>query len=153
MWIPPEEKDPIVLQGPTRFHISVFGAVNVGTGQFVHQMSETFNAVTFLDFLKNLLSFRMPKKVIHLILDNSRYHHAKLLEPWLDKHQKEIVLDFLPPYSPQSNPIERVWKQTRQKATHNRYFPALSDLVQAVQIQFSRWSLPNDSLTQLCTIS
>jgi transposase len=153
MWIPPEEKDPIVLQGPTRFHISVFGAVNVGTGQFVHQMSETFNAVTFLDFLKNLLSFRMPKKVIHLILDNSRYHHAKLLEPWLDKHQKEIVLDFLPPYSPQSNPIERVWAQTRQKATHNRYFPALSDLVQAVQIQFSRWSLPNDSLTQLCTIS
>jgi transposase len=153
MWIPPEEKDPIVLQGPTRFHISVFGAVNVGTGQFVHQMSETFNAVTFLDFLKNLLSFRMPKKVIHLILDNSRYHHAKLLEPWLDKHQKEIVLDFLPPYSHQLNPIERVWAQTRQKATHNRYFPALSDLVQAVQIQFSRWSLPNDSLTQLCTIS
>ena len=153
MWIPPEEKDPTVLQEPTRFHISVFGAVNVGTGQLVHQMSEIFNAVTFLDFLKNLLSFRMPQKVIHLILDNSRYHHAKLLEPWLKKHKKEIILDFLPPYSPQLNPIERVWKQTRQKATHNRYFPALFDLVQAVQMQFSRWSLPNDTLTQLCTIS
>jgi hypothetical protein len=87
MWIPPEEKDPFVLQEPTRFHMSVFGAVNVGTGRLVHQMSETFNAVTFLDFLKNLLSFRIHPKVIHLILDNSRYHHAKLLEPWLDEHK------------------------------------------------------------------
>jgi transposase len=153
MWIPPEEKDPIVLQEPTRFHISVFGAVNVGTGRLVHQMSETFNAMTFLDFLKNLLSFRTGSKIIHLILDNSRYHHAKLLEPWLDEHKKEIALDFLPPYSPQLNPIERVWKQARQKATHNRYFPALSDLVQAVQMQFSRWSQPNDTLTRLCSIS
>jgi len=41
MWIPPEEKDPIVFQEPTRFHTSVFGAVNVRTGKFVHQMSET----------------------------------------------------------------------------------------------------------------
>jgi transposase len=153
MWIPPEEKDPIVLQEPTRFHISVFGAVNVGAGRLVHQMSEMFNAVTFLDFLKNLLPFRTGSKIIHLILDNSRYHHAKLLEPWLDEHKEEIVLDFLPQYSPQLNPIERVWKQTRHKATHNRYFPALLDLVQAVQMQFSRWSQLNDTLTRLCSIS
>ena len=153
MWIPPEEKDPVVLQEPTRFHISVFGAVNIGTGLLVHQMSETFNAVTFLDFLKNLLSFRIGSKIIHLILDNSRYHHAKLLEPWLDEHKQEMILDFLPPYSPQLNPIEGVWKQTRQKATHNRYFPALSDLIQAVHMKFSRWSQPNDALTRLCSIS
>ena len=57
MWIPPEEKDPIVLQEPTRFHISVFGAVNVGTGQLVHQMSETFNAVTFFGFSQKSLIF------------------------------------------------------------------------------------------------
>ena len=153
MWIPPEEKDPIVLQEPTRFHMSVFGAVNVGSGWLIHQMSETFNAVTFLDFLKILLSFRIDSKVIHLILDNRRYHHAKLLKPWLDENKEEIVLDFLPPYSPQLNPIDRVWKQTRQKSTHNRYFPTLSDLVQAVQVQFSRWSQPNATLVKLCTIS
>jgi transposase len=152
MWIHPEEKDLIVLQEPTRFHIRVFGAMNVGTGRLVHQMSETLNAVTFLDFLKKLLSFRLPSKVIHLILDNSRYHHAKLLEPWLDEHKEEIVLDVLPPYSPHLNPIERVWKQTRQKTTHNRYFPALSDIVQAVRVQFSPWSLPNDVLTRLRSI-
>jgi transposase len=153
MWIPPEEKDPIVLQEPTRFHISVFGAVNVASGQFIHQMSETFNAATFLDFLKKILSHRKGSKVIHLILDNSRYHHAKLLEPWLREHEEIIRLDFLPPYSPQLNPIERVWKQTRRKATHNQYFSALLELICAVQTQFSVWSIPNDALAQLCSIS
>jgi len=116
-------------------------------------MSETFKAVPFLDFLKILLSFRIDLNVKHLILDNSRYHHAKLLAPWLNEQKEEIVLDFLPPYSPQLNPIERVWKQTRQKSAHNRYFPMLSDLGQAVQVQFSRWSLPNAILVQLCTIN
>jgi len=53
------------------------------------------------------------------ILDNSRYHHAILLKPWLEKHQEEIQLDFLPPYSPKLNPIERVWKLTRRLCTHN----------------------------------
>lgn len=51
MWVPPEEKDPIIFQAPTRSHTSVFGAVNVRTGQFVYQMNETFNALTFLKFL------------------------------------------------------------------------------------------------------
>jgi transposase len=152
MWIPPEEKDPVVFQEPTRFHISVFGAVNIGSGCLLHQLSDIFNAVTFLDFLKEILSFRTGQRVIHLILDNSRYHHAKLLEPWLDEHKDKIVLDFLPPYSPQLNPIERVWKKTRHDATHNRYFPTLLDLVQAIKFLFTRWSLPNDTLTQLCTI-
>jgi transposase len=153
MWIPPEEKDPIIFQAPTRSHTSVFGAVNVRTGQFVYQMNETFNALTFLEFLNTILSFRTDSKIIHLILDNSRYHHAKLLAPWLDEHKEEIILDFLPPYSPQLNPIERVWKLTRQKATHNRYFPDLSDIVQAVQTQFSLWNQPNATLVKLCAIS
>jgi len=136
-----EDTDPIVLQEPTRFHTSVFGAVNVKNGQFVYQVKDIFNAVTFLEFLEYLLSFRTDSKIIYLILDNSRYHHAKLLQPWLDEHKDELILDFLPPYSPQLNPIERVWKQTRLKATHNRYFPNLHSLVDAVQTHGVRMRL------------
>jgi len=36
-------------------------------------------------------------------------------EPWLEKHKEELILEFLPPYSPQLNPIERVWKETRKE--------------------------------------
>jgi len=153
MWVPDDDDDPIVLQEPTRSHTSVFGAVNIATGQFVYQMSDIFNAMTFLDFLKYLVSFQTHSKKIYLILDNSRYHHANLLKPWLNHHKHEIILEFLPPYSPQLNPIERVWKETRRKATHNRYFPDIPSLVEAVQTQFSVWSTPNESLANLCSIN
>ena len=53
---------------------------------------------------------------------------------------KKIQLDFLPPYSPQLNPIERVWKLTRKLCTHNRYYALLDDLVLTVEQQFKKWA-------------
>ncbi len=90
---------------------------------------------------------------MHIILDNSRYHHAFLLHPWLENHDEEIQLDFLPPYSPELNPIERVWKLTRRLCTHNRYFPSLDDLTGVVSEQFEQWKLPNAILQKLCVIT
>jgi len=90
---------------------------------------------------------------MHVILDNSRYHHALLLQPWLESHSEEIQLDFLPPYSPELNPIERVWKLTRRLCTHNRYFPSIDDLTNVVSEQFEHWTLPNTILQKLCIIT
>ena len=49
-----------------------------------------------------------------LVLDNARYHHAVLLKPLLRKYRAVLTLLFLPPYSPQLAPIERVWKLARR---------------------------------------
>jgi transposase len=87
-----------------------------------------------------------------IILDNSRYHHARSLTPWLRDHRRELRLDFLPPYSPQLNPIERVWKLTRKVCLHNHYFPTLQELVSAIGLQFVCWFKPNDTLRRLCAI-
>ena len=59
---------------------------------------------------------------------------------------------FLPPYSPDLNPIERVWKLTRRMATHNRYFENLNQVVDAVEAVFSSWKKPNTILKKLCAI-
>jgi transposase len=87
-----------------------------------------------------------------VVLDNARWHRAKVLQPWLNKHRKHLRLDFLPPYSPELNAIERVWKLTRRLRTHNRYFPVLDDLVQTVFDQFESWRGPNETLRRLCAI-
>ena len=63
------------------------------------------------------------------------------------------AFDFLPPYSPQLNPAERVWKLTRRSCTHNRHFAFLDDLVTAVESQFDAWAQPNDVLRRLCAIT
>jgi transposase len=152
MWVPPEEKDPVLLHAPTRKSISVFGAVRIDTGRLLTRSFDIFNAVTFLEFLNHIIERTYRKRVIHMVLDNSRYHHAKLLKPWLDEHKEEIVLDFLPPYSPELNPIERVWKLTRRLCVHNRYFPMLEDLTNAVDGQFELWETPNTTLRRLCAV-
>jgi transposase len=132
MWVPPEDKDPILLHAPTRKSIACFGAVNLRTGKFVRRMCEVFNAETFQQFLEQLLRHRTPGRRMIIVLDNARYHHAVLLAPFLRKHARELRLLFLPPYSPQLSLIERVWKLTRRLATHNRYFPTLAHVVGAI---------------------
>jgi transposase len=153
MWIPPENVDPVVLHAPTRKSVGVFGAVCVGTGRLVTREEKTFNAETFLSFLKQLSRHRRKGRLMILIVDNARWHHAKLLAPWLIEHRSSLQLDFLPPYSPELNPAERVWKLTRRLRTHNRYFPVLEELVDALSQQFALWSKPNATLRKLCAVT
>lgn len=153
MWVPPEEKDPTVLLAPTRKSISLFGAVNVKDGRLITRFEKIFDAMTFKKFLIQLLRTKKPGRKIIVILDNAKYHHAKLLKPLLRKHRTSLKLDFLPAYSPDLNPIERVWKLTRKKCTHNIHFEKLDFLKVAVQNQHNRWKKPNPTLSRLCCIT
>lgn len=152
MWVPPEERDPVVLHAPTRKSVSIFGAVRPSDGRLVTSRSNPFNAVTFQAFLRKLLRHRKAGRILVVVVDNARYHHARLLHPWLNKHRKNIRLDFLPAYSPELNHQERVWKLTRRLVTHNTYFPDLEILIEAVQNQFAYWAKPNATLHKLCAI-
>ena len=152
MWVPPEDADPIVLHAPTRKSIAVFGAVRIDDGRLVASRDKKFDAMTFLTFLEKLLRHRRKARKMVVVLDNARYHHARLIQPWLKIKRNVLQLLFLPPYSPELNPVERVWKLTRRVCTHNRYFPTLDEVVEAVFNQFVVWSKPNDTLRRLCAI-
>jgi len=155
MWVPPEDKDPILLHHPTRKSVGYFGAVRLRDGKLVFQREEgKFNAVTCHAFLKHLRqsSSRSGRRAI-VIIDNARYHHAKLHADWRSQQAPEFTLDFLPPYSPDLNPIERLWKLTRKLCLHNRYFPTLEDVVQSVEPKFSEWTSGNEGVRKLCAIN
>jgi transposase len=152
MWIPPEQKDPVVLHAPTRKSIAFFGGVRTGDGCFVYHQSDVFNAESFKEFLIVLLRRRRRNKKVLVILDNAKYHHARDLQPWLRTQRKKLELMFLPPYSPDLNPIERVWKLSRRLCTHNQYFESLNQLVSAVKPTFEMWKKPNETLRKLCAI-
>jgi len=72
---------------------------------------------------------------------------------FLRRHARQLPLPFLPPYSPQLAPIERVSKLTRRLATHNRYFATLADVLKAANACFDRWRRPNNVLRRLCCIT
>ena len=150
MWVPPEEIDPVVLHAPTRKSMGIFGAVCVRDGRLVTKSAGKFDTMTFIGFLKKLLRHKRHGRKMLVILDNARWHHARMLKPWLREHGDVMRLDYLPPYSPELNPIERVWKLTRRLCTHNRYFPTIEELVETVSDQFKSWRKPNATLRRLC---
>ena len=63
-----------------------------------------------------------PESLNLLVLDNGRFHHAKSLEV-----PENVVLLFLPPYSPELNPIERLWQDIKAKLLTQTY-KALADM-------------------------
>jgi transposase len=120
----------------TRESMKAFGATSADQNPDFHFLfADVFNAQTFLNFLKRLVG-RHDRK-IHLILDNARYHHAILLQEWLSENSGRIQLHFLPAYSPKLNAQEGVWRLTRRKSTHNRFF---NDEKQLHSILFRRFN-------------
>ena len=154
MWVPPEERDPVCQHAPTRKSISYFGAVRIRDGKLCSSKpSGSFDAQTCWAFLRRLqrISARAGRRVV-VITDNAKYHHAVLHAAWRQEQEPQFSLHFLPPYSPQLNPIERVWKLLRRLRLHNRYFPSLPELSTSVDIQLSIWAKPNAVLKRLCSI-
>lgn len=144
----PVGKQPQVLSASTREKIGFFGAISLKTGRLLIQPSEGFYWKTFQDFLCYLLKHTRTR--ILLIIDNARWHRAKALKSFFLHHQKRLIPTFLPPYSPELNPIERVWRITRRCITHNRYFPDIITLEKALMNYFLKFSLPNETLKTLC---
>src|SRR5208283_651700 len=153
MWVPPEMKDPVVHHHPTRKSIGYFGAVRLRDGKFMFHRGEKFNAETFFLFVRDLRSVSCHAgRRVKIILDNASYHHAKLHELWRQKSRDRFMMNYLPPYSPELNPIERVWKLVRRIATHNQYFSSLEEITRAVECTFVRWHKGNGTLRRLCAI-
>jgi DDE superfamily endonuclease len=150
MWVPPEETDPVLLHAPTRKSVALLGAVNLRHGQLITHQEPKFDSLTLGGFLRHLLRHRARDRHMVLILDNAPYHHGRLLKPFRHEHRRVLRLDYLPPYSPELNPVERVWKLARRLCTHNQYFPELQDLIEAVSQQMAAWQKPNSTLRRLC---
>jgi len=155
MWIPPETRDPVVYHHPTRKSVGYFAAVRLRDGQLlIRRETGMFNGESFWQFLKVFRDYSVvPGRRVLAISDNAQYHRSKLHLPWRELQAPAFALDFLPPYSPQLNPIERVWKLTRRLCLHNRYFGLLDGVIAAVELQFADWTKPNETLRRLCAIT
>lgn len=117
----------------------------------VINFSDRGNYKSFKKHLQNIIRKYPTAPKIILILDNVRYHHAKRLKYFLDSNEKlEIV--YLPPYSPDLNPIERAWWFMRKSITHNRYIENLQQRKVKFWQMFSHFLKPNETLLRVCAI-
>ena len=110
--------------------VNLIGAVNLEGHQVEYQHVDWVNAESIKGFLEQLIASNPTAKMLHLIWDNAGYHKSK--EILLFIKNKKINLHYLPPYSPNLNPIERLWKIMHEKVTYNRYYQKLADFTEGI---------------------
>jgi len=103
---------------------------------------DMISAETTLRLLKRLSARHPDKRIIHVFLDNARYHHARDVKAWLAEPSCRIKLHFLPPYAPNLNAIERLWGEMHRRVTHNKYYPSETEFIKAITAFFKK-TLPN----------
>ncbi|SCC93738.1 TnpA (fragment) [Thiomonas sp. X19] len=110
----PAGKTPVAMAvGGTRQKLSMIATVtNQGKTRWMI-IDEAFDADKLIEFLQALI--KDAGKKVFLILDNLRVHHSKLVKAWVALHHAQIELFYLPSYSPQLNPEERLNADLKQE--------------------------------------
>lgn len=99
-----------------------------------------------MNFYLDRLSNRFSEQEILMIMDNARWHKSKSLYT-----PQNITIDYLPPYSPELNPVEKLWQWFRQEVTHNWLYHGLEGLMDALQKEYLK--LDKEFLSSLCNCS
>ncbi|RME67822.1 MAG: IS630 family transposase [Verrucomicrobia bacterium] len=116
-----------------RKRFNVLGALHATTRRVLRRESEgSVNAVTVCSLLVDLHNQHEGSSVrITVVLDNVPYHRARLVRAVADLLDIELL--FLPPYSPNLNLIERVWKRIKKLCLSNRYYEAFERFKDAIR--------------------
>jgi transposase len=113
-----------------RQRVNINGAINLETKQVIYVEDERINAQTMIALLKQIMKAQKQGK-IQIVLDNARYYHAQVVKDFL-KENPRIVFHFLPPYSPNLNIIERLWRIMKKKVVYNNFYMRFCDFKEAV---------------------
>jgi transposase len=122
---------PEVPTSGKRKGYKVFGAIEYFSGRLFFQGIEgRFNSDSYQAFLQMIMA--QTTEHLFLIHDGARYHTSAATKAFLAAHHDRITEHPLPSYSPDFNPIEYLWKKTKQRATHNKYFKEFIELTVSV---------------------
>ncbi len=120
----------------SRTRLNIIGAIQLGhLSDAITDQYETINAASVIEFMGKIRT-QHGSKTIHLILDKSGYHRSSLVAE--KASQINIKLHFLPPYSPNLNPIERLWKVMHEQARNNRFFKSAKDFKESIDGFFEK---------------
>lgn len=158
MWAPKGSK-PKVKSYPKKDRVSYSGFVIPSTGRLYTCKPDWFNYETTIESIRSFLrECPAPEGCkYYMIMDNAAWHKKakRLIKENANGEysdiKDQIVFVYLPPYSPDLNPIEQVWRITRREAKHNRFFANSRELEAALDAYYDIYAEPNEYLRSLCT--
>jgi hypothetical protein len=133
---------PVVPCHKVREYVYVFGAVDPIEGDDYYIIAPECNTAWTNEFL-GALSKEYSNDYLLIITDNASWHKSKTLEvPY------NITLFYLPPYTPEMNPIEQIWKEVRKDGFKNTLFDTLDKVKD--KLSDSLMGLPKDLIKSVC---
>lgn len=116
-----------------QFRLNFMGGICLNGHRFVYEQTDKVNAESIKLFLEKLRKANPGEHAVHVIWDNAGYHRSKEVQAYA--RELYIELHYLPPYSPNLNPIERLWKILHESVTYNKYHEKFSEFSEAT-LQF-----------------
>jgi transposase len=136
-WIKKGKEHHIPTTG-MRTRVNITGAINLETVEVFHREFEKVNAGSFVEFLKVMETEWYPgSPKIHFIVDRGSCHTSRQVKEYLQAGSR-IVLHYLPPYSPNLNPIERLWKIMHEYVSNNVYYRKKEEFIESIREFFNR---------------
>jgi len=129
-WIFKGVRKTIAMTGK-QYRMNVMGGICLTNHRIVYEQSAQVNEDSIQSFLYRLRKHHPGHYKVHVIWDNAGYHRSRMVQCFAKT--LGIVIHYLPPYSPNLNPIERLWKILHEQVTRNRYYETFSDFKHAVQ--------------------
>ena len=112
------------------------------------ETSGRFNGASYVEFLKQLLDYYQGKVI--LIEEGAPYHGSNVVKEFKSANVDRLTIERLPAFSPDYNPIEKLWKNTKKDSTHLKYFKTFEDLYTSVIKTFKTYM--QDASKTLCVM-
>jgi transposase len=144
-------QQPKVKTSGKRKGYKVFGLIDYFTGSFFYQGQEgRLNSAAYIAFLRRVLA--QTTQHIVLIQDGARYHTSAETTAFFAQQRARLTVFQLPTYSPDYNPIEKLWKKIKQKETHLHYFPSFEALTEKVEHALLTFANAPEEILALCSL-
>ena len=144
-------QQPKVKTSGKRKGYKVFGLIEYFTGRFFYQGQDArLNSTAYIAFLRRVLE--QTTQPILLIQDGARYHTSAENKAFFAQQTDRLQVFQLPTYSPDYNPIEKLWKKIKQQETHLHYFPTFEALTEKVEQALLKFANIPEEILALCSL-
>ena len=150
MWQPRGKNGTITIKSNTgRKRINILGALDIEDFSVTTTLTEeTCDSERIVEFLQKIKE-KYPDRKIVVVLDNARYNYAIVTRAFAEENN--ILLLFLPPYAPNLNLIERLWKFTKKHLVNNTYHENFTQFVNVTDSFFNNLGDYHQELSSLFT--
>lgn len=149
-WIKMGKDHPVLVhRNSDRLKLNINGAICVQDLDIIAREYDKVNADAICDLISAIKKKNSKEKRLYLVLDNASYNKSNKVRDFANS--RRVTLIFLPPYSPNLNPIERLWRYFKKEQLYNKYYECFESFCKDARSFFKKIEKHKPHLKNLLT--